>query len=316
MENHKIYKPRYHTNTSLSKWSRCQYLWDCLQNERVNIYEEPINYTDSPALAFGHIFHLCLEHLYLGKDVEEILERHMDHIPVLQDNSDTLKIRAMLEGRRQCKKELGIYSNIKYIEKELELSVTIADDEYAGKLDGIVEVKQSDGSIELWNIDHKTFSRRRFNRYRQFHNNQQQTMYVFIARNAGYNVKGYIIDNWRTPGLTWKVKESGKEYIDKCVNDILDITDRDIKNKLRTNDIPYFFNYYYSINEHVIEEMYKSIEHKIIETQTTIDFNKDFNMCYDGWGECELFKLCHDENIEMKHLDKTAILHPELTIAD
>ena len=59
MENHKLYKPRFHTNTSLGKWSRCQFLWDCLHNEQVNIYEEPLNYIDSPALAFGHVFHLA-----------------------------------------------------------------------------------------------------------------------------------------------------------------------------------------------------------------------------------------------------------------
>tara|TARA_Y100000310_G_scaffold342805_1_gene447541 strand:- start:1195 stop:2166 length:972 start_codon:yes stop_codon:yes gene_type:complete len=322
MENHKLYKSRFHTNTSLGKWSRCQFLWDCLHNENINIYEEPINYVDGPALAFGHIFHLCLEYLYLGKDVEQVLEMHMDRIPVLEDNLDTIKMRAMLEGRKRCKQELGMYTNIKYIEKELELSVTIADEEYAGKLDGIVEV-DNNGVTELWNIDHKTYGRRRFNRYKQFHQNQQQTMYVYLARNSGYNVKGYIIDNWRVPGLTWKVNETKDEYRDKCVKDIMDITERDIntksednsKKQLRKNDIPYFNNYYYPIDKKVIEEMYRSVENKILETQITIHFNKDFNMCYDGWGECEMWNYCHNPDIKLKDLDKTAILHPELTIA-
>ena len=78
--------------------------------------------------------------------------------------------------------------------------------------------------------------------------------------------------------------------------------------------MPYFNNYFYPVDEKVIEEMYRSVENKITETQTTIHFNQDFNMCYDGWGECEMYNLCHNPDIELKHLAKTAILHPELTI--
>lgn len=328
MDNHKLYKEHFHTNTSLSKWSRCKYLWNALQNKQVNIYEEPINHIDSEALVFGNTFHLCLEYLYLKKDPEDIIQLHMDQVPILEDNIFTLKIRAMLEGRARCKKEIGLYPNIKYIEKEIELEVTIANDKYGGKLDGIVEVHQGDGTMELWNIDHKTFTRNRFNRHKQFHNSQQQVMYVFLARNAGYDVKGYIIDHWRVPSLYKGVNETNEDYLNKCINDIVNTTylskppnyfggttSLQDKKDTTSKQIPYFFNYYYPIDDIVIKKMYESVESKIIETQTELDFKQDFGMCYDGWGECELWKLCHDPNIELKHLKKDAILHPELTIA-
>jgi len=53
----------------------------------------------------------------------------------------TLDITAMIEGRKICKKELNLYPDIKYLKKELELSIDVTPDHsYAGKLDGIVEV--------------------------------------------------------------------------------------------------------------------------------------------------------------------------------
>lgn len=299
-----------YTNTSLGTWNRCKFLYDKIFNDMIDKYAEPIRNEDSEALSFGYVLHKCLEAIYNNTDYNTVLKLYQDDPLTDEDNEFTAKLRGLIEGGIKCKKELGINSDIKYLEKELVLSMPIAaDDIYAGKIDGIVEMNGV-----RYILDHKSYSRGTSSRFDKFHYSPQLIMYMTLAKHNGYDVQGYLIDNWRVPALRKKVKETYSEFKDRIVYDIFEITERQVKDSLKATDTVYFTLHAYHPTKDEVDSVYTTEYNKIQEIRQTLVFDQNFHNCHNGYGFCDLWGLCHTDEYDESQLKKREHLHPELTI--
>jgi hypothetical protein len=262
----------------------------------VNKYKAPLFHRDNSAMALGQAIHTGFAMQYLGKDYEVELRKAE---AIGQYDSDIVNHAICLLDGRQFAEEQGIVPKLdKIIAIEKELSCTIGNNTYLGKLDAIAEYNG-----KLWIVEHKSsgFFLKQPEKYEKA---IQSNLYCHLARINSYNVAGILVNYIKTIGLQQRTKkkpETKDEYWERAFNDVIDKID----------------SYYTFLEVPRIVEQVATIINDITEITSHINycrirncFHRSPDSCNEYRRWCEYNELCtgrYNEN----EIAKRTIPHTE-----
>ena len=286
MDNH-VHDNTVITASALYKYQECHRKYKYAHIDLLDINDDFAN------RLIGHSYHRCLDRAYNLQPYEDIILELQDSIPFPSENKSTSILRGMLSARFALESSKFLpWKTI--IESEKELTLTIDDVTWAGKLDDIEE--NADG---IWVGDTK-LRNGRYQMLREIYENSVQlVMYTIMARHHGYNVLGYIVDCCRIPIL--KETKDWPSYVTKIHDDIT------------SRPETYFARFVYPVDTKLVEKVFNNVRYWTNQIKHDTEFTQNFSACVNyQWGtKCPYYRICH-ENTDISTFSKKEKSHTEL----
>jgi hypothetical protein len=283
---------KIYTSTGLRRYNRCPRYYYYEHELLLDKHAAPLFSTDSDALLLGRAIHAGFAEWY----------RHYpgyDYGGALSEYDDKIRKHAevLLDGRAYTEKFGKIPKLEKIIAIESELSLKLGGTIIAGKLDAIAEYRD-----ELWVVEHKS-SRFGLKDELKYANALQSNLYIKMARAAGLNVKGILINYVRTISLREKANEGSDEFWERARQDVIDRS----------------AGYFSFVELPRSEEEIRRVLHDVREEISHVEFDRSHgyfrrnpDACNEYQRLCEFHDVCEGRFREQE-IVKREQEHPELS---
>lgn len=289
--------------SKLKTWHHCHQAFDYKYNQNLRPKVKKL------ALARGSLLHEAIEAFHQGKDPWEVIDKYSEEYDKLLPAEKEYYGDLPSEARRTIQGYLDFWQEdpLEYVEIESDLGpYELQDGIY---IRGKVDRMAYDRDGNLWVVDTKTHKTFPTEEDRQM--NPQTVVYVWLARQAGFNPIGVLWDYVRTkaPAVPELLKKGGlskrknidttpEVYLQTIHEHGLDPADyADILSDLEEKRQTFFSR----VKQPISEAMLENVLDIFYEQGLRIREYGDNPVRELNWrcSSCDYFRLCHAELYEL-----------------
>lgn len=290
----------YLSYTSLNNWSKCKryfYFKEVVKIERKSLN---INFLVGKVAQFGVHLIMAKDSEYLKKTMVYFKELKADTKGFTFTEKQTQEIEEVpyiIQGmlKAYAKKYEHFLKDVKHLKNEVKIKLELDNCTIISSIDNLFRV----GS-HIWMHELKTSKELTPQKVMRIKTDLQHALYYYVFHKmygSKYKIHKVLYDIIRKPSIRLKKTESRQEYVARLA-DWYSGTEGQVEDKkfyAEPIDRP-------MLKEKDVMNSIQHIANEVLSCKTINDYWQDFDKCFDKYGMCEYYDICHREGSDEKSM--------------